>query len=62
MLGKELEYNYKDSATGSLRYFELKTISHGLMMSAQNYQIKGSRVNCNGCRIHAKQMEINRTM
>jgi hypothetical protein len=32
------------------------------MKSAQNYLINGNRLNCNGCRIQAKQMEIIWTM
>jgi len=32
------------------------------MMSAQNYDIKGGKINCSDCRIHAKQMEIVSTM
>jgi hypothetical protein len=32
--------------------------NNGLTKSAQKYYIKGSKLNCNGCRIQAKQMEI----
>jgi DNA repair ATPase RecN len=33
-------------------------VNHGLIKSVQNYYIKGSRLNCNGCKIQAKQSEI----
>jgi hypothetical protein len=29
------------------------------MRSAQNYKIKGSRLNCNGCRIQANEDSLN---
>jgi hypothetical protein len=30
------------------------SVNHGLMKSAQNYYIEESKLNCNGCRIQAK--------
>jgi hypothetical protein len=50
--------NIKTSA--KIFYFIMRrnSIKHGLMKIGQNYYIKESGLNCNGCRILVKQTEI----
>jgi hypothetical protein len=55
---KSIRKNMKASAIDSLIIVSWNSINHGLMKGAENCSIKGSRLNCNGCRIKVKQMEI----
>jgi hypothetical protein len=57
-LRESTKENMKASPTGSLSYYKLKIINYCLMKSVQIYLIKGVRLNCSGCRIQVKQMEI----
>jgi hypothetical protein len=55
MISVGFRENINASSTEILGCYELKQLkNHGLIKSAQNYQIKGNRLNCNGCRIQAK--------
>jgi hypothetical protein len=45
--------NMKASATDSPGYYEMQKNKVGLMIIAQNYQMKGRKLNCSSCRIQA---------
>jgi hypothetical protein len=50
--------NIKISAKESLGYHEPSSISHDLMKDAQNYWIRGNKLNCSGYRIQMKSIAI----
>jgi hypothetical protein len=62
MAWEYIRENMKASATDSLGYYELK--QHRAEFDEECSKLldhKGSRLNCNSCRIQVKQMEVCKT-